>query len=94
MLSSTRGTQEDLNKSRCLYDEGDKRGTRFRPQTGAWPGLCRLGSGSPSSSKLSRKMKILSLVSLGAKLKNTANEQGPPPPVKAVSLTLRTGRLV
>lgn len=64
------------------------------PQTGAWPGLCRLGSLSLSSFRLRRKMKILSLVNLGAKLKNTANEQGPPPPAKAVSLTLRTGRLV
>lgn len=33
------------------------------------------------------KMKILSCMNLGAKLKNPASEQGPLPPAKAVALT-------
>lgn len=69
----------------------------IRRMTGLSPnksrsGLCA-GSGGggnpslPSPSSIRWKMKILSCVNWGAKLKNPASEQGPPPPEQAVSLT-------
>lgn len=77
----------------CFVRGLTQEGARSLRQTRAGPGR-HAGPLLPSLSRVMWKMKILSCVNLGAKLKNSVSAQGPPPPARAVSLTLGTGRRI